>query len=177
MDITTSLLKWMIVLQVLAGNLTPAFACFSPKDGWGMDYNELVDSAEVIVLVQAERMDPDGDWSISNLRSVEALKGKAAPTYRVDSLVRDPSDDTPDNDFDRHRALGFWFTNTGRSRFPCCLCGPDHAFRLGATYLLFPDKLGAMKSAEVIVDPSDKWLAYVRAKAGAAAAPFPPLHR
>lgn len=135
-----------------------------------MDYAELTESAQVIVLAKVASSVSSGDHQETFiLHAVEALKGAAAPSYRIGAMKRDSSIEPADNDFGRHRDLSFWLTNVGRSEWPCCLCGPNHSFRLGKTYLLFPDKLGAMKSAEVINDPADWWLTYVRARSHAVA--------
>ena len=74
-----------------------------------------------------------------------------------------------DNDFAQHTATEFWYrradeTPIGRSEWPCCICGPDHSFRKDREYLYFPDKLGAVRSAEVIRSKDDRWLQYVRSK-------------
>lgn len=41
------------------------------------------------------------------------------------------------------------------------MCGPIKSFEARRRYLLFPDAEGAIKSAELIIDSTDKWLKYV----------------
>jgi hypothetical protein len=150
-----------------------AFGCYSFRDGFGLEHAELVRAAHVVALVRAVGSETDNGRQTFTLRTLETLKGRAASTYKVTSSSEHV--EVSENDFDLHRSAAFWSENNGRSQHYCCICGPDHRFRLGATYLFFPDKLGAMKSAELIRDPLDRWLAYVLAKtaseAGAASTP------
>lgn len=99
----------------------------------------------------------------------------AALTYKVHAPGG--QGEVSENDFGLHRDAAFWAGNEGRSKHYCCICCPDHRFRSGATYLLFPDKLGAMKSAELIRDLADQWLAYVRAKTASAVRTASPPRR
>ena len=170
-----TLLMAMAALCMLSISATRAFSCSDPVEGSGMDRVALIQSAQVIVLAEAEGSGPSGGLQEVTFRTMEILKGKPRRTYRVFTTLPRSSKAASDNDFDRHRAAVFWSSDAGRSESPCCICGPDHQFRIGARYLLFPDKLGARKSAEIILDPADEWLAYVRAKIGASAdtAPAP----
>jgi len=66
------------------------------------------------------------------------------------------------NDFNNHNDPDFWSKDIGRSKFPCCICGPAHTFKKGNKYLYFPDSLGAFKSAEIIKSSDDKWYKFVK---------------
>lgn len=149
------------VLLALAAS-GAARACEAPKPGYGMTHDELIGTANTIVLVRLSSRSslPEQRMVRYSLKTVELIKGRAEPAYEFLSHDFDNSD----NDFSRHRAKEFWNENIGRSTLFCCICGPDHGFRAGRLYLYFPDKLGAMKSAELVADDSDEWLQYVRSK-------------
>ena len=134
-------------------------ACLVPKPGYGEDHKTLIANAKTIALVRLQRQEkPSYGGVLYTLETVEVLKGKAAPTYEFRSIAAPGSV----NDFDAHQASTFWDTNVGRSEWPCCICGPDHAFDERHVYLYFPEKLGAVKSAEIVSTPGDRWLKYVR---------------
>ena len=128
-----------------------------------MSHDELVRAADTIVLVRLGSRSnlPEQRMVRYSLHPVEVIKGRAEPAYEFLSHDFENSD----NDFSGHQAKEFWNENIGRSTLFCCICGPDHGFRAGKLYLYFPDKLGAMKSAELVADQSDEWLRYVRTKA------------
>jgi len=129
-----------------------------------MEYDELIRKADTIVLVRLQNSivskENEPYPSKFTLGTVEVLKGKASPTYEFLSFGSKESD----YDFNGHTEKNFWKKSIGRSEWPCCICGPDHKFLSGRVYLYFPDKLGAMKSAEVILKSNDRWLEYVRFK-------------
>jgi hypothetical protein len=149
--------------------LGDAVACTVPKSGYNMDMDDLISEAKTIVLVRLQSSSPERHWTKYILETVEVIKGKADPSYHFLSSGSNASD----NDFVGHTAMAFWTRPAderpaGRSEWPCCICGPDHSFRTDREYLYFPDKLGAMKSAELIRDREDRWLQYVRSKVLAA---------
>lgn len=146
-----------------------------------MQHDDLIRSAETIVIVRLKSQRSTSTDSVDKtgqpigpkryiLDTTEVLKGKARSSYEYISRGEAPDSDY---DFDGHTAKAFWKDNTGRSESPrpCTMYGPDHSFREGRTYLYFPDRLGAMKSAEIVRDSNDSWLGYVRAKLKKAANP------
>ncbi len=141
-----------------------AWACRVPKPGVGMDHDELISAANTIVLVRLQATSTSKKdepyFSKYTLETVEVIKGKASPFYEFMSYGSKESG----SDFAGHTEKEFWKKPIGRSGWPCCVCGPNHAFLSGRNYLYFPDKLGAMKSAEVILKGNDRWLEYVRSK-------------
>jgi hypothetical protein len=149
----------LLGIGMAVGVTSDPLACVVPRPGAYMDRDELVHSAENIVLVRMTRRESRADGSvIYTLAPVNVLKGRAEAEYRFSSF----SGEGPQRDFDGHRASIFWDKSTGRSAWPCCICGPDHTFVKGRTYLYFPDKLGAVKSAEIVDKEDDRWLKYVR---------------
>jgi hypothetical protein len=141
-----------------------AWACRVPKPGVNMEYDELIRKADTIALVRLQTSvsskENEPHPSKFTLETVEVIKGTASPSYEFLSFGQKESD----NDFTAHTDKKFWKKPVGRSEWPCCICGPDHVFLAGRIYLYFPDKLGAMKSAEVILKSNDRWLKYVRTK-------------
>ena len=147
-----------------------SYACSVPKPGSLLVTDDLIAKADTIVLVRLESSNTKLFEITYLLKTVEVIKGKGEKSYAFSSHG---STKVSDNDFIGHTAQDFWNTPkdnkpNARSEFPCCICGPDHGFIMGRDYLYFPDKLGAMKSAEVIHSANDRWLQYVRAKVLAA---------
>lgn len=152
----------LALLFLFLGFSGAASACKVPKPGFPLHHDELIQRAETIVLV---RLNPTLTYKSNGmtrykLETVQTLKGNAKPSYEFvsHSLIES------DNDFGGHTAKEFWEKPIGRSEWPCCLCGPDHTFRPSRLYLFFPDKLGAIQSAEAIHSEDDQWLKYVRSK-------------
>jgi hypothetical protein len=123
-------------------------------------HNALIDNAKniyVVELASTQKAHPRIEYS---LRVVEVIKGKKAKIAKIERFISH-SEKHHANHFDYHRNENFWKENLGRSPFPVGLCGPDHTFRAAELYLYFPDRLGAMKSAEIIKDKTDRWFRYV----------------
>jgi hypothetical protein len=140
-------------------------ACPVPRPGVTFDAEELLEQASGIYIVEVADMTPaprsEGVVS-GHFRIVETLRGKKSTELMFAYWSTDAYGDT---DFAKHSDKAFWTEvrgGGGRSKIPAGACGPAHVFRTGAKYLLFPDMLGAMKSAEIVSDSKDEWLAYVR---------------
>ena len=141
---------------------TLAIACSEPKIGAGRAKDELIEKSDVIVLAEVVEIDPDVPYAtLFYLKPIRTLKGE--PPERIEFMSFSP-EQSSSRDFDGHKEEEFWSQDIGRSNWPCCICGPDHFFEPGETYLLFPDSFGAMKSAELIKSDDDKWLNYVEMK-------------
>jgi|GEM_PF-3182206 len=154
-----------------------AFAC-SLQGVYFNDTDDLITQSENIYLVEAYEKDVEINVTRGletrqeiipeiHFKIVEVLKGDRddiAPVriyhedeWRQGLIGKD--------DFNQHRDPSFW-TETGGRMAPFSygqgLCGPQHTFYGGERYLLFPDQLLSMKSAELIKSDTDKWLAHVR---------------
>ena len=147
------------IFLVLLVSFADASACSVPKRGIGWSADELIEHSQSIVLaVLSSKVTDDSSVITTHLEVVEVIKGEALKSVVFFSF----SMAHHSNGFTGHADEEFWEENVGRSPFPCCICGPDHTFVEGETYLLFPDGFGAMKSAEIVDVPDDKWLQYVR---------------
>jgi hypothetical protein len=140
-------------------------ACPVPRPGATFDAEELLEQAGSIYLVEVADMTPapasEGVVS-GHFRIVETLRGKKARELMFAYWSTDAYGDT---DYAKHSDKAFWTEvrgGGGRSKMVAGTCGPAHVFRTGEKYLLFPDMLGAMKSAEIVRASDDEWLAYVR---------------
>jgi hypothetical protein len=145
-------------------------ACPVPRPGATFDAEELLEQAGGIYLVEVADITPapanEGVVS-GHFRIIETLRGKKAIELMFAYWSTDAYGDT---DFAKHSDKAFWTEvrgGGGRSKMVPGTCGPAHAFRTGEKYLLFPDMLGAMKSAEIVRAPDDEWLKYVRSRAKA----------
>lgn len=137
-----------------------ALGCFTPTPGNGYDFEKLISSSQVIVLVELTDIRVEYDAIIHNkLKVVEVLKGKPENGYEFISFKADFKLET----FSNHTDDLFWRSDTGRSSYGGGICGPNHIFEKGYRYLYFPDLLGAYKSAEIIETESDEWFKYVKA--------------
>ena len=87
--------------MILLSAAAPGHSCFSPKNGAGWTYEELVTGAEVIVLAEATEVTRDSDFVLYAFRVVEVLKGEI-----VEPIEFDASD------------MRVWATDIGRSEFP-----------------------------------------------------------
>jgi len=139
-----------------------SIACSEPKNGAGSDHDELIQMAEVIVIAELVSKEVHESGMITFFLSpLETLKGTKP---EIIEFVIFGSPMSSDNDFRAHTEKKFWEEDIGRSKWPCCICGPAHDFEEKKKYLLFPDAFGAMKSAEVVNSYDDAWLEYVRQK-------------
>lgn len=151
----------MKTVSIILFLFTLLFACEMPKPGWGQidllmceEADEIV-LAKVISIEKRRRRDVESQYVFE---LVEPILGSVTDTF---SLTGE-SENYRSCDFNKHRDEIFWNSDTGRSDFPCCVCGPLHAYRQGETYLLFLDAMGAMKSAEVIRSKDDWWYIFVK---------------
>ena len=142
-----------------------ALACSIPKPGGSWTADDLIKKSRTIILAVLIRKETDYNpesgrslWTTYHLIPIEVLKGDPPEVIAFDSH----SEQHYNRNFSDHTDADFWTDDVGRSEWPCCICGPDHTFVGGETYLLFPDAFGAMKSAEIVNRPDDKWLVYVR---------------
>lgn len=135
-----------------------ALACSVPKSGFGYSLEELIDNSENIILVELIDQTTNDHLVESRLKVVEVLKGEPKKEYSFISYSSEHESAT----YLDHNDARFWFNDIGRSAWPCCICGPDHTFAAGFRYLLFPDLLGARKSAEIIKTVNDRWLKFVK---------------
>jgi len=155
-------IKNIIILFIAVFLGTVALPCSLPKNGAGMEMDELIEKSDVIVLAEVVEIVPEvANATHFYLKPTRVLKGE--PSKRIEFMNFSPKQSSS-NDFDGHKKEEFWIQDIGRSKWPCCICGPDHFFEPGETYLLFPDSFGAMKSAELIKSDDDKWLIYVESK-------------
>jgi hypothetical protein len=162
------LIKQGAVALFAIGSMASVHACLAPHSGFDVDLDDLIAKANTIVVVRLQSSKARRLGTEYTLKPIEVIKGTAKPSYVFLSRGSKASD----NDFIGHTRKDFWTPSeqktNGRSPWPCCVCGPDHGFREGRDYLYFPDKLGAVKSAEVIRVPKDRWLEYVRDRVAAA---------
>jgi len=140
-----------------------SFACSVPKAGYGYPMEKLIDESKNIFLVQMVSVEKDEFKNTYTLKVVEVLRGTAPEKITFFNYGDSPHN----NDFNNHNNLEFWAKNDiGRSNWPCCICGPDHSFQKGVSYLYFPDLLGAIKSAEIVNNKDDKWYKFVQKRLG-----------
>jgi len=145
-------------------------ACPVPRPGATFDAEELLEQAGSIYIVEVADMTPPpaSEGVVSgHFRIIETLRGKKASELMFAYWSSDVYGDT---DFAKHSDKAFWTEvrgGGGRSKQVAGACGPAHVFKPGEKYLLFPDMLGAMKSAEIVRAPDDEWLKYVRSRAKA----------
>jgi hypothetical protein len=164
------------MMKRLAGCALMAFAlsqvayaaCPVPRPGATFDAEELLEQAGGIYVVEVADMTPlpEHEGAVSgHFKILETLRGKKANELMFAYWSTDAYADT---DFAKHSDKAFWTEvrgGGGRSKIVPGTCGPAHVFKTGERYLLFPDMLGAMKSAEIIRAPDDEWLAYVKKRA------------
>ena len=154
-----------------------ASACTVRPDAahWGAD--ELIEKSETIVLatvVEKDEIAPHGEYwfrTLLRFKTVEILSGFRPEYFELSG--QDIKLGYYSQDFHNHSDEEFWTKNIGRTPRTGG-CYPIHTFIEGETYLLFLDWKGAkhvaagsnpqyaMKSAEIIRVPDDKWLHYVR---------------
>ena len=155
-------MKQVFKIALLAALLIPlgdATACMVAKPGFDWGAEELVGKSNSIVLAVLDSVETENTFETKfRLRTVTVLKGDGPEFIDFYSGSRQHYGEH----FAGHTSREFWTKGVGRSAFPCCICGPDHTFVEGETYLLFPDAFGAMKSAEIVSGPDDKWLEYVK---------------
>lgn len=165
---------FLLALAAIYALVAPASACVFPKSGWSASYDQTIDMSDIYVveLAKAEpRFYGEGDNRTRNgfkntLHIVEVLKGdkKIGETFEFHTSTLEHSY----NHFNSHTDEIFWSDESnGRAEWPCCICGPDFSFRDGERYLYFPDALGSVYAAEVVLFEDDKWLQYVRARLAA----------
>ena len=134
------------------------YACFVPKPGSGWSLDQLIENSKTIVVVELVETRKERSISRHVLKPIETLKGKLTGT--IEFITHRQIHEG--KDFNNHTDGEFWVDSTGRSSWPCCICGPNHTFIKGVKYLLFPDALGAIKSAEIVSSSKDKWYLYVK---------------
>ena len=140
---------------------SPSIACMFLKNG--SEYkskDELISKSKSIVLAKLESSETKEGRVFNKLKVLEVLKGSGISEVIFISSKRKHYN----NNFNGHSDGEFWIDGTGRSQWPCCICGPDHTFIKGENYLLFPDSFGAIKSAEIIKAKSDEWYKYVKGR-------------
>ncbi|TRY28752.1 hypothetical protein [Aliiglaciecola sp. M165] len=134
-----------------------ALACSVPKPGYGYSLEDLIDKSDNIVIVELSKKKVGEPFIVYDLKVIEVLKGEPATEFEFFGHTEKHESAT----YTDHNDAVFWFTQAGRSEWPCCICGPDHTFEKGFKYLFFPDLLGATKSAEIINSEDDLWLNFV----------------
>jgi len=156
--------KLLAAVVLVLANAAVSDACVQAQPGFGLDADDLIARAEVIVLVRVDSAERELIHGYEGMRItlkvVEVIKGegRASLSYDFVSLGSYESDD----DFAGHSSLEFWHPSNGRSEWFGGECEPRHSFRKGRHYIYFPGKLAAVKSAEVIRRADDRWLRYVR---------------
>lgn len=138
-------------------------SCMLFETGAYLSINELINKSENIYLVELSHIELNKHRSgvIYSLKPVEVIKGKHQSTIKISGSKNDLHNQSS---FLNHLNPLFWFTDNGRSKWQCCICRPSHSFEKNNKYLLFPDMLGSMKSAEIINNKNDAWLLYVQNK-------------
>jgi len=131
----------------------------------------LVEAYEKSILINVSTGTITSQKTIPQIRFyiIEVLKGKDAELAPVHVYDEEKwrATDYGKTDFNAHADEAFWAETGGRMTpftYGHGLCGPQHTFYDGARYLLFPDQLLSMKSAELVKSEDDAWLAYVRAQ-------------
>lgn len=164
----------MFILVVLLASHA-AWGCMRTNPDAYVSGDALISEAQTIVLVRlksATLLNAEGEGTRYVLETVEAIKGVAEPSYQYSTRGRNIYSD---NDFAGHAASEYWDKNIGRSQVSMAYCyAAAHAFQDGDTYLYFPGRPGALKSAEIVRNENDLWLRYVRAKATGGAVPAVP---
>ena len=157
------LFSTVVLLSVMTDR---SFSCSNPKPGYGYAAEELIDNSVNIVL--AELMSTKkilwGEESykyIHKLKPIEVIKGKFGGFIEFTSY----SNYHEPYNFIDHKEELFWEFDIGRTKFKGGLCGPDHTFKKGYKYLIFPEYFGANKSAEIVKSRNDSWYKYVLQKA------------
>lgn len=147
------------IILVLMLYCTQLNACYAPKKGFGWNKEELITHSELIVIAELKSIVKTKDGFEYTFNTISTLKGKSVDEIKYStSTVPNPSTEH----FHNHNQDIFWRDESGRSEFPCCICGPDHHFEFDNKYLLFPSSFGARKSAELINTEDDSWLKYVK---------------
>lgn len=144
----------IVVILLLVFNVN---ACGRFQKGFYWAHDDLIDSAEVIVVVEAKVKNK----KYYSLKTVEKLKGKPEKEYIFEYDKRDSISDT---DFNAHNDSIFWNSDVGRSEFFAGECKAAHTFTVGERYVYFPDALGSKKSAERIGNQQDLWYKYIKNK-------------
>ncbi len=150
---------------VLASFMLCAFestTCSKPKAGYGLNVDELIEQSDNIFLVELVNLEKSEYQSTYTLEVVDVIKGAEQTKLTFTGYAEKHTAEH----FNNHENEVFWSEASGRSGWPCCICGPNHTFEQGFIYLYFPDLLGAKKSAEIINNKDDKWLRYVIEKVG-----------
>ncbi len=137
-----------------------SYACMFPAPGYQFSVEELVDKSNSIIMVELERKEYIEDGIIYYLKPVEQIRGNnKEELIKYFGSLNKPHETTT---YFYHYNPLFWFKDTGRSKWSCCMCSPDHTFESGHRYLFFPEYLGTKKSAEIIKNSNDLWYKYVK---------------
>jgi len=138
-------------------------ACMIPAQGYQWTGVDLAAHSRRIILVTVDQKKIDGMFATYKVHIDEVIREKDK-INRQEFIFQYFSDKHSDQTFNNHTDNVFWHENIGRTECERgCFCGVNHVFKKGATYLIFLDELGALKSAEMIKDKrQDKWLQYVR---------------
>jgi hypothetical protein len=165
-SITRALLA--LPLALIAG---VAHACYVPPADQMVGVAEQVSRAANVALAQAIGATPMGDGVVEYRFLV--LEQLAGPALKVVTVMGGAGSDSKDNSFDHHQDSAFWAHGGGRTMNGSdCVIRP--AFAVGNSYLLFLGSAPTWRSFEKIEmsggvpDQDDKWLAYVKARLGAA---------
>lgn len=141
-------------------------ACIVPADGYEWTGEDLANHSPVIVLATANRIDDSDKFAQYKISIIDVIRNKTdqQKIAHENLILNYFSWDYSNKTFNNHKDESFWKNNIGRTKCDGgCLCGVNHVFKQGDKYLLFLNELGALKSAERIVDiKNDKWLNYVK---------------
>jgi len=144
-----------VVLLCLSGR---AFSCVSPTPGVFYKRAKLVDESERIYVVELqESVRVKSLLTRYVLRVTSTLKGEPEESIEIEGYSESHLSTT----FLNHTNPLFWLFDIGRSKWPPAKCGPDHTFKEGSRYIVYPDLLGARKSAEIISTDEDYWYKYI----------------
>ena len=148
-------LTFAAILAALLCSLS--YACSVPKPGANYPIEQLIDESKNIQIVELSHSEKVKYGVIHYLKPVKVIKGnmEGLIEFYGHEEKHEPSS------YDDHNIAAFWFSDIGRSAWPCCICGPDHTFAKGFKYLIFPDLMGARKTAEIIRNENDRWYKFV----------------
>ncbi len=154
------MLRTLLILYALS---PIAYACMIPAPGYQWTGEDLAQHSRQIVLAEVNRKNSDDMFAVYEVHIKEIIRAKDRINNQeliYHYFVNTHSEQT----FNNHNDEIFWQENIGRTKCEKgCFCGVNHVFKKGTTYLLFLDKLGALKSAEIIKNRKhDKWLKYVK---------------
>ena len=163
-------IRWISIFAacVILVPFNTAVACIARAPGIGLGADELIAQANLIVMARVVSIKNTPVFNLYKFEVIEVLKGEATEQIVHAGIKHIPQSGAKglghDYDFENHNEKEFWASDMGRTYdvWGQSLCGRQTYFTENQTYLIFPDKFGALKSGEIIRSEDDKWLQYVR---------------